>query len=104
MMKIETKEIKLIKLPDTLKIHVAENKMSWQEAMDYAESIGMRLPSLIELQVIGESTEEFNKIGWVWSASTRFYSSMIAWYVYINGGLTTTTGKSNSGSVLGVLP
>jgi hypothetical protein len=103
MMKIETKEIKLIKLPDTLKIHVAENQMSWQEAMDYAESIGMRLPSLIELQTIAASTDEYDDIGWVWSASAQS-NYAYAWNVYLNDGCTSNTNTTNSESVLCVSP
>jgi formylglycine-generating enzyme required for sulfatase activity len=104
MMKIETKEIKLIKLPDTLKIHVAENQMTWKDAMDYAESIGMRLPTKFELQVIAESTDEFNDLGWVWSASTRSNIATYARYVYLLTGTTYSKCKTLSGSVLCVSP
>jgi hypothetical protein len=100
----EIKEIKLKEVPDTLKIHVAENKMSWQEAMDYAESVGMRIPSLIELQTIAASTDEFDYLGWVWSTSTRPYGTTLAWYVYLNGGDTLTINKTYSKSVLCVSP
>jgi hypothetical protein len=104
MMKIETKEIKLIKLPDTLKIHVAENQMTWKDAMDYAESIGMRLPTKFELQTIAASTDEFNYLGWVWSASTRSNITTTASNVFLYGGDTYYNNKTFSVSVLCVSP
>jgi hypothetical protein len=100
----EIKETKLIEVPKTLKIHVAENKMTWQDAMDYAESIGMRLPSLIELQTIAASTDDYDYLGWIWSASTRSSNTTDAWYVYLDNGDTYYNNKTFSLSVLCVSP
>jgi hypothetical protein len=104
MMKIETKEIKLIEVPKTLKIHNPDKEMTWQEAMDYAESIGMRLPTKFELQVIAESTDEYDDLGWIWSASTRLLTTTFAWTVYLYGGGTYSNLKTYSRSVLCVSP
>ena len=92
--------VSLLKIPQVLKIHVADKRMQWQEAMDYAESIGMRLPTKIELQIIAESTDEFNLLGHTWSASTVSDSPANAWYVYLNYGYTYYTNKTYSRSVL----
>ena len=92
--------MKLINLPEELEIHVADKKMTWQEAMDYAESIGMRLLTKFELQVIAESTDEFNHMGYTWSASTLSNNTSYAWNVYLYGGFTNTNNKTGSLSVL----
>ena len=92
--------MKLINLPEELEIHVADKKMTWQEAMDYAESIGMRLLTKFELQVIAESTDEFNHMGYTWSASTLSNLTSNAWTVYLYDGSTNYYTKTLSISVL----
>ena len=92
--------MKLINLPEELEIHVADKKMTWQEAMDYAESIGMRLLTKFELQVIAESTDEFNHMGYTWSASTLSNFTSFAWNVNLTNGDTTNNDKTSSRSVL----
>lgn len=102
--RMKTQKTKLIKLPDEFEIHVADREMTWQEAIDYAESIGMRLPTKFELQTIAESTDEFNDLGWTWSASTLSDVTTYAWYVYLLIGNTYIDNKTNSRSVLCVSP
>ena len=97
---MKTKEIKLVELPKTLKIHSQDKQMTWQEAMDYAASIGMRLPTKFELQAIAESTDEFNDLGWAWSSSTLSNPTTVAWIVYLLNGFTTNTTKTTTRSVL----
>ena len=102
---MKTKEIKLVELPKTLKIHSQDKQMPWQDAMDYAASIGMRLPTKFELQAIAESTDEFNDLGWAWSSSTYSYDSTYAWYVYLDYGSTDISYvKTYTRSVLCVSP
>ena len=93
-------KIKLIKLPEELEIHVADKKMPWKEAMDYAESIGMRLPTLPELQMIAASTGKFNDLEWCWSASTVSDDPTDAWNVGLGNRGTDTNFKTFSLSVL----
>ena len=98
---MKTKEIKLVELPKTLKIHSQDKQMTWHEAMDYAESINMRLPTKFELQAIAESTDEFNDLGWTWSSSTNSNFTTYAWSVGLNGGGTYGNDvKTGTGSVL----
>jgi len=97
---MKTKEIKLVELPKTLKIHSQDKQMTWHEAMDYAASIGMRLPTKFELQAIAESTDEFNDLGWAWSSSTQSNITTYAWYVDLYYGYTFDNNKTNSISVL----
>ena len=92
--------MKLINLPEEFKIHVADKEMTWQEAMDYAESIGMRLPTKFELQAIAESTNEFNHMGYTWSASTLSNLTSDAWFVNLYYGYTYYNFKTRSLSVL----
>jgi len=97
---MKTKEIKLVELPKTLKIHSQDKQMTWHEAMDYAASISMRLPTKFELQVIVESTDEFNDLGWTWSSSTNSNFTTNAWNVNLNYGNTSDGNKTNTSSVL----
>lgn len=95
-----TKEIKLAELPKTLKIHNPDKQMTWQEAMDYAASIGMRLPTKFELQAIAESTDEFNDLGWVWSSSMLSFARTLVWVVSLDYSNTNFKDKAYSKSVL----
>jgi hypothetical protein len=96
--------VDLVSLPSNLQIHVANKQMTWQEAMDYAASIGMRLPTKFELQAIAASTEEFNDLDWTWSASTRSDLTTSAWSVNLGDGNTDNNDKTDSRSVLCVSP
>lgn len=102
--KMKTQKIKLTKLPEEFEIHVAEKEMTWQEAMDYAESIGMRLPTKFELQAIAESTDKFNNLGWCWSSSTQSNGTTNAWSVFLTSGNTNNNNKTIGRSVLCVAP
>ena len=93
-------KIKLVELPDEFEIYVTDKEMTWQEAMDYAESIDMRLPTKFELQAIAESTDEFNHLGWFWSSSSHSVTNTGAWAVYLNHGDMFSNIKSNSLSVI----
>ena len=97
-LEMQTSDVILPSMAISLKICAAP--MTWQEAMDYAERNGMRLPTKFELQAIAESTDEFNHMGYTWSASTRSDSTSLAWYVYLNDGFTNYFNKTNSISVL----
>jgi hypothetical protein len=97
-------KINMVKLPEEFEIHVADKEMTWQEAMDYAESIGMRLPTKFELQAIAESTDEFNDLCWCWSSSSPSNLTTYAWFVFLYFGTTSTTTKTTSGSVLCLSP
>lgn len=97
---MKTTKLKLIKLPEELEMHNPDKELPWEQAMVYAGSIGMRLPTKFELQVIAESTDEFNDLGCCWSASTRSNFPSIAWAVTLTNGNTFNFNKTNSNSVL----
>ena len=103
-LELEVTEINLVDVPKSMKIHIADRKMNWQEAMNYAASIGMRLPTKFELQAIAESTDEFNHLGWTWSSSTPSSIMTNAWYVGLIYGYPFSYGKTDSISVLCVSP
>lgn len=102
--KPHTKEQYLCALPLKLNIHVAPEKLNWYEAMEYAKSIGMRLPTKFELQAIVESTDNFNYLDWCWSSSALSSNTTLAWHVYLGYGDTYTNNKTNGNSVLCVAP
>jgi hypothetical protein len=85
---------------NNLYIRAVNKEMTWQEAMDYAESIGMRLPTKLELQAIAESTDKFNYLGCVWSSSSISDVPQGAWYVYLSYGYTFNVDKTDNYRVL----
>jgi hypothetical protein len=100
----DTVEVELVQLPKKLELFDTGKQMTWNAAMDYAESIGMRLPTKFELQAIAESTDRFNHLGCTWSASTRSYDTTLAWFVNLGIGNTSYNTKTSSISVLCVSP
>ena len=98
--KPHVKEQYLCALPLKLNIHIAPEKLNWYEAMEYAKSIGMRLPTKFELQAIVESTDNFNGLDWCWSSSTKFGNPTYAWNVDQSDGFTYFTDKMFGRSVL----
>jgi hypothetical protein len=101
---LDTVEVELVQLPKKLKLFDPGKKMNWQQATDYAESIGMRLPTRPELQAIADSTDEFNHLKWTWSSSTYSDGATYAWYVNLNFGGTSLGIKTSTTSVLCVSP
>ena len=91
-----------------VEFHVNAKKMTWQEAMDYAEKLGdgWRLPTKEELQAYAPQLRELNCKGWFWSASTVSDNTNFAWYVNLANG--TTYGfygtKNDAYSVVCVRP
>jgi len=102
--KPDTTTVEVVSIPSKFEIHAAGREMDWQEAMDYAKSIEMRLPTKLELQVIAASTDEFNDLGWTWSSSTLSYLTGDAWYVGLIYGYSTNSSKTLPRSVLCVSP
>jgi hypothetical protein len=81
-------------------IHCTKKQMTWQQAMDYAASLGMRLATKFELQAISEVTDEFNDLDYTWSSSTPSNRTTIAWVVNLGSGSMYSYDKTNSTSVL----
>lgn len=102
----KTETINLEPLPADLEIllDVADKRMSWDDAMEYAKSLGdgWRLPTKFELQAIAESLPETSKLKQLicWSASTQSCSTAYAWRVDLFLGATYYNGKPDSNAVL----
>jgi hypothetical protein len=82
-------------------------KMTWQEAVDWAESLGEDwvLPTRWQLQVmyrayeLGHPELQDMKGKYFWSSSTFVYNTYFAWYVHFNYGLVGTDSKTDSNYV-----
>lgn len=99
-LEVSTVRVIAIHIPSEFDVHVALRKMNWQEAMDYAESIGMRLPTKLELQIIISSTVWFNYSGRAWSASTTDYSTRHVWAAHLSDGMVGPLTKTGIASVI----
>ena len=75
---------------------ISPKKMTWQEAKDYAESLGdgWRLPTRTELLTLVDDTKYDPACsvfpdcpsGWFWTSTPWAGSSSFAWYVYFTSG------------------
>jgi hypothetical protein len=82
-----------------------KNKMTWEEAMEYATSLGTnwRLPNNQELFSIGnhgkhDTASDLPGIiaGNYWSSTTYAYSTNFAWSVYFSYGYVDSNDKTNT--------
>lgn len=89
--------------PVIVDLHDASKTMTWDEAKEYAQKEGKRLPSQRELMLMFVHQEKLNsalkehegkawKRGWYWSSSE--YSSSNAWEVGANNGYVYDYGKN----------
>lgn len=99
--------------PVIVDLHDVPKTMTWDEAKEYAQKEGKRLPSQRELMLMFVHQKKLNSAlekhegepwesGWYWSSSE--YSSYYAWGVYASNGDVGWSNKSySSGSVRCVL-
>lgn len=91
--------------PVIVDLHDASKTMTWDEAKEYAQKEGKRLPSQRELMLMFAQQEKLNAAleehegkawerGWYWSSSEYTYNN--AWYVYANNGFVDWSGKSST--------
>jgi hypothetical protein len=91
--------------PVIVDLHDASKTMTWDEAKEYAQKEGKRLPSQRELMLMFAQQEKLNAAleehegkawerGWYWSSSEYTYNN--AWYVYANNGGVDWSGKSST--------
>ncbi len=84
----------------------ANKEMTWQEAVDYAKSLGpgWRLPTKEELQAYAPQLSRSGREGGFWSGSTVSYNTDGAWVVNLGGGGTYGFIKNLSSGVVCVTP
>lgn len=90
--------------PVIVDLHDASKTMAWDEAKEYAQKEGKRLPSQRELMLMFVHQEKLNAAleehegkawekGWYWSSSE--YSNSRAWFVGANNGVVDWGDKSD---------
>jgi hypothetical protein len=77
-------------------LHVSLEVMTWQESMDHAKDMSMRLLRSEELHVLARDGRLPIKEGFAWSSSSVSDGIYYAWFVYLNGGYTGTSDKTNT--------
>ena len=70
---------------------------TWQDAMDWAKSIGGDLPNRIEQAMLWASHRDQFKEDWYWSNETHHKNDAYAWGQYFDGGGQTSGYKSAEG-------
>lgn len=98
--------------PVIVDLHDASKTMTWDEAKEYAQKEGKRLPSQRELMLMFAQQEKLNAAleehegkAWerVWYWSSSEYDCSLAWVVNANDGLVLGNLKGNYGYVRCVL-
>lgn len=86
--------------------HLADKDMTWQEAVDYAKSLGpgWRLPTKKELQAYAPQLSRSGKEGVFWSAFSVSASTPYAWSVSLAYGNAYNDNKFNTRQVVCVRP
>lgn len=93
--------------PVIVDLHDASKTMTWDEAKEYAQKEGKRLPSQRELMLMFAQQEKLNAAleehegkawerGWYWSSSEYRYNN--AWVVGAHNGDVDWDPKYNSGN------
>ena len=84
----------------------ADKEMTWQEAVDYAKSLGdgWRLPTKQELQAYAPQLSKTVNEGAFWSASSVSYDTYSAWFVDLAYGGTFFNNKYATYQVVCVRP
>ena len=82
-----------------LKIIFADETMTWQDAQDWCQKQGGRLPTILELKSLADSGQvpEDKRKFYYWTSEPV---SQFAWVVYLNRGNTLYNAKVSFDSVL----
>ncbi len=91
----------------TIKHHLivmAERKTSvtWQEALDWAASIGGAIPTLQELSLIVANCKKHIGTAWHWSCETHESNASYAWGCGFDSGYQSYGSKSAHGAAVAV--
>jgi hypothetical protein len=68
----------------------------WQDAMDWAKSIGGDLPTRIEQAMLWANHRDQFQEDWYWSNETYEHDSASAWFQYFNYGYQGSYRKDGS--------
>lgn len=77
-------------------------RMEWQAAMDWANSIGGRLPDRQELALLYANCKPHLDPAWHWSCETHEDDASYAWGCYFGNGSQNGILKSCEGSAVAV--
>lgn len=77
-------------------------KLKWQEAMDWAASVGGALPTRQEQALLYANCKPHLKPEWHWSSEVHADDASYAWYCHFNDGYQFNTRKSYEGSAVAV--
>ena len=77
-------------------------KLSWQDAMDWAESVGGSLPSRQEQALLFANCKPHLKPEWHWSSQAHENDASFAWSCYFGDGFQYYDHKSYGGSAVAV--
>jgi len=76
------------------------SKLNWQEAMDWADSVGGSLPSLQEQALLFANCKPHLKPEWHWSSQTHEGDASYAWHCGFDDGDQSINHKSYEGSAV----
>ncbi|MBY0469148.1 MAG: DUF1566 domain-containing protein [Burkholderiaceae bacterium] len=71
--------------------------LAWQEAMDWAASVGGELPSRAEMALLYANCRDHVDPEWHWSRETHASDASFAWICLFGDGLVSYTLKSFEG-------
>jgi hypothetical protein len=79
-----------------LPFHISPKDMTWQESIDYAKDMSMRLLRSEELHVLARDGHLPIKENWAWSSSSVSNFTSDAWFVYLGNGGMESIDKTNT--------
>lgn len=79
-----------------------EQRLSWQDAMAWADGIGAQLPGRQEQALLFANCKPHLQPGWHWSCQEDEEDASSAWICYFDGGIQCGTHKSFVGSAVAV--
>ena len=77
-------------------------KLNWQDAMDWASSVGGTLPTRQEQALLFANCKPHLDPVWHWSSETHEDDASYAWICGFSNGLQNTNHKSYEGSAVAV--
>lgn len=79
-----------------------DNKLTWQAAMDWADTVGGALPTRQEQALLYANCKPHLKPEWHWSSETHENDASSAWYCTFGYGFQLSDRKSFEGAAVAV--